>query len=58
VNLIAFEVFADAVGASHQIENVGGVCEFETPQCVFAGDLLAVEDGLSESAYALVIGHD
>ena len=44
MNLVALEMFADAVGPGHQIENVRCGFKAEQSERLLAGDLAAVED--------------
>ena len=48
VDLVALEIFADAVGPGQQIQNVGGRFEIEQPQRLVAGDLSAAQNPFAE----------
>ena len=54
VNLVALVALADAVGPSHQLEDVGGVLQLEEPQRVLALDAPAVEHALAQVGKAFV----
>ena len=56
VNLVALELFADAVRPRQQIENVGGGFEIEEPRRFVAGDVSAAQNPLAEGGEFLVIG--
>ena len=54
MNLVALELFANAVGPRQQIQNVGGRFEIEEPRRLVAGDVSAAEHALAERGKFLV----
>jgi len=48
MNLVALELFADAVGPRQQIQDIRGGFQVEQPEGLVAGDLPAAEDPLAE----------
>ena len=48
MNLVALELFADAVGPRQQIQDIRGGFQVDQPEGLVAGDLPAAEDPLAE----------
>ena len=48
MNLVALELFANAVGPGKQVENIGRRFEIEEPQCFIAGNMSAAQNPLAE----------
>ena len=55
MNLVALELFADAVGPRQQIKDVGGGFEVDEPERLVAGDLSAVQHPLAERGNPVMI---
>jgi hypothetical protein len=48
VDFVAFEVFAEAVGAGHEVVDVGGFFQGEKPKSLIPGDFAAVKDATGQ----------
>jgi hypothetical protein len=57
VNLVAFEMLADAVGPGQQVQNVGGGFQVQQPLRLVAGDVATAEHALAEFGNPAMLGH-
>ena len=55
MNLVSFEMFANAIGPGHQVANVGGAFEREQPPGLLTPEPPAFKHALSQAADAGVI---